>query len=107
MSCIKQTIKLKLCTINIGCSQKWIHFYINLQICNKIAILQHGEVIINTTMPELLSTISKEKFTLYLNEPCLAPLSDYSMRVVDSTTLEMQLDKNESISDLVIEYLGS
>jgi ABC-2 type transport system ATP-binding protein len=72
------------------------------QLCRTIAIINHGELVENTTMKKLLAKLDKETFVLDLeSELKSAPdIPNCTCRLVDSATLEVDITKNRSLNDL-------
>ncbi|MBV6259104.1 ABC transporter ATP-binding protein, partial [Pseudomonas aeruginosa] len=72
------------------------------QLCRNIAIIDHGEIVQNTSMRDLLMTLHSETFLLDLkNVQALPPTLDgYPTRLVDDHTLEVQVEKSQGINDL-------
>ncbi len=74
-------------------------------LCRNIAIIDHGEIIQNTDMKSLLSTLDIETFVLDLREPvqvCPA-VEGMEIRLVDGSTLEASLPKRKSLNNLFAE----
>ena len=69
-------------------------------LCKNIAIIDQGNIIENTSMKALLGTLQMETFVLDLKEPIdTAPHIDtYSLQLVDETTLEVEIPKEQSIN---------
>ncbi|MEH6353589.1 ABC transporter ATP-binding protein [Pseudomonas sp. 3JA] len=72
------------------------------QLCRNIGIIDHGTIVENTSMRQLLSQLHVETFLLDLkNDLTTAPqLMGYPARLVDSHTLEVQVDKAVGITGL-------
>ncbi|WP_420232148.1 ABC transporter ATP-binding protein [Pseudomonas sp. ABY48] len=72
------------------------------QLCRNIGIIDHGVIVENTSMRQLLSQLHVETFLLDLkNDLTTAPqLMGYPARLVDSHTLEVQVDKAVGITGL-------
>jgi ABC-2 type transport system ATP-binding protein len=72
------------------------------QLCRNIGIIDHGTIIENTGMKTLLNKLHVETFLLDLKDPMqTAPqLAGYPSRLVDSHTLEVQVDKTIGITAL-------
>ncbi|SCZ45859.1 MULTISPECIES: ABC transporter ATP-binding protein [unclassified Pseudomonas] len=72
------------------------------QLCRNIGIIDHGTIVENTSMRQLLSQLHVETFLLDLkNDLATAPqLMGYPARLVDSHTLEVQVDKAVGITGL-------
>jgi ABC-2 type transport system ATP-binding protein len=69
-------------------------------LCRNIAIIDRGLIIENTSMKRLLSKLHTETFVLDLDEPCAAipETTDYVLRTIDPTTLEVDLDKKQDLN---------
>lgn len=72
------------------------------QLCRNIGIIDHGKIVENTSMRQLLSQLHVETFLLDLKGDLkTAPqLIGYPARLVDHRTLEVQVDKSVGITGL-------
>ncbi|MCG6575542.1 ABC transporter ATP-binding protein [Pseudomonas sp. AF32] len=72
------------------------------QLCRNIGIIDHGTIVENTSMRQLLSQLHVETFLLDLKGDLkTAPqLAGYPTRLVDHHTLEVQVDKTVGITGL-------
>ena len=72
------------------------------QLCKNIAIIDHGEIVENTSMKDLLSRLDVQGFVLDLNKPINeAPIIDgFPMRLDDPTTLVAAVLKDKNINEL-------
>ncbi|MFV3016868.1 ABC transporter ATP-binding protein, partial [Pseudomonas sp. KHB2.9] len=72
------------------------------QLCRNIGIIDHGTIVENTSMRNLLGQLHVETFLLDLKTERSAPpqLLGYPCRLVDSRTLEVQVDKAMGITAL-------
>jgi ABC-2 type transport system ATP-binding protein len=72
------------------------------QLCRHIGIIDHGRIVENTSMRELLKQLHVETFVLDLHDSQLLPpeLDGYPTRLVDANTLEVQVDKSQGVTDL-------
>jgi ABC-2 type transport system ATP-binding protein len=79
------------------------------QLCRNIAIIDHGRIVENTSMRELLGTLHVETLLLDLKHPQLvAPaLQGYSVQLLDAHTLEVQVDKSQGISALFTQLAAA
>lgn len=70
------------------------------QLCRHIGIIDHGRIVENTSMRELLNKLHVETFLLDLKESqLLAPLLEgYNSRLVDDRTLEVQVEKSQGMT---------
>ncbi|MCZ6803069.1 MAG: ABC transporter ATP-binding protein [Proteobacteria bacterium] len=71
-------------------------------LCKNIAIIDQGEIIENTSMKHLLSKLNKETFIFDLVDPVDAlPLLDgFSGRLIDASTMEVEIVRERSINNL-------
>lgn len=72
------------------------------QLCRNIAIIDHGQIVENTSMRQLLAQLQVETFILDLKEP-LAPgleLAGYPCVQPDERTLEVQVNKELGMTGL-------
>ena len=71
-------------------------------LCNNIAILSDGVIVENTSMKKLLTKLNKETFVLYVdgNLENLPDTSEYVLKCVDSTTIEAEIVKGQSLNAL-------
>jgi ABC-2 type transport system ATP-binding protein len=72
------------------------------QLCRNIGIIDHGRIVENTSMRELLKKLHVETFLLDLKESLLVPpqLIGYPAQLLDHHTLEVQIDKDQGITEL-------
>ncbi|MBT2970497.1 MAG: ABC transporter [gamma proteobacterium symbiont of Ctena orbiculata] len=71
-------------------------------LCRNIAIIDHGRIVEQTSMTRLLSQLHTEVFLLNMAAPInRAPdLHDYRTTLVDSDTLEVEVDREQSMNQL-------
>ncbi len=71
-------------------------------LCESIAIIDHGKIIEDTNMKELINRLHSETFVLDLAEPLseLPVTNGYALRQIDSTTLEVDISKEQGINKL-------
>ncbi len=71
-------------------------------LCNNIAIIDHGITIEQTRMRTLLDRLHMETFVLYLANSIdeIPDCKDYSVRKIDDTTLEADINATKNISGL-------
>ncbi|KPA52913.1 ABC transporter [Photobacterium leiognathi subsp. mandapamensis] len=68
-------------------------------LCRNIGIINHGELIEHTSMKDLLGKLELETFILDIESQTQAPqLTGMNSQLVDSTTLEVELKKGESLN---------
>ncbi|KQQ68238.1 ABC transporter [Pseudomonas sp. Leaf127] len=72
------------------------------QLCRNIGIIDHGEIVQNMGMKQLLSTLTVETFVLDLKQSHTAAphLAGFPCKLIDDHTLEVQVDKNVGITAL-------
>lgn len=72
------------------------------QLCRNIGIIDHGQIVQNMGMKELLGTLTVETFLLDLKSAHQAApnLVGYPCRLIDNHTLEVQVDKSVGITAL-------
>jgi ABC-2 type transport system ATP-binding protein len=72
------------------------------ELCRNIAIIDHGEIVQNTDMKSLLSTLDIETFVLDIREPVTTvPVVDgIEFKIRDEFTLEASLPKQKSLNTL-------
>lgn len=72
------------------------------QLCRNIAIINHGQIIKNSSMKSLLSTLSSETLILDLANPLTNPpfLLGYETKLVDNQSLEVVVRKDQGINEL-------
>jgi len=72
------------------------------QLCRNIAIIDHGKIVENTSMRELLTTLQVETFILDLKKPLeyRPVLNGYEFKLADERTLEVQVLKNRGMTEL-------
>ncbi|WP_227429953.1 ABC transporter ATP-binding protein [Psychrobacter sp. I-STPA6b] len=80
------------------------------QLCRHIAILDHGEIRINTNMKDLLTQLSVETFVFDLAQPLSSIPSLQGVTEVvqpDALTLEVTLSENESLNAVFAQLSAS
>jgi len=71
-------------------------------LCRNIAIIDHGEIVENTTMKGLLGKLNVETIVLDLSRPLahLPELPGHTLRWVDELTIEADIRKEDSVNQL-------
>ncbi|TGK13861.1 ABC transporter ATP-binding protein [Leptospira fletcheri] len=71
-------------------------------LCKRIAIIDRGLIVENTSVKELLVKLDTETFILDLQEAVSVPpkLNGFLLRKVDDLTLEVEVNKTHSINEL-------
>ena len=74
-------------------------------LCRNIAIIDHGEIIENTSMKRLLSKLSTETFVLDLAKPIsrLPQFSKLSAKLRDESTLEVIMQRDDHMNQMFTE----
>lgn len=74
-------------------------------LCRNIAIIDHGQIVQNTSMKALLAQLTRETLVLDLSAPLTsAPtLEGYDVRLVDERTLEVDVEKGSGINTLFVQ----
>jgi ABC-2 type transport system ATP-binding protein len=74
-------------------------------LCNNIAIIHQGAIIENTSLNNLLSKLPVETFVFYLSEPItqLPIFNEFSARLIDAKTVEIDLEGDQSMSKIFTE----
>ncbi len=72
------------------------------RLCESIAIIDHGKIIEDTNMKALINRLHTETFILDLAEPIdvMPATNGYALRQIDSTTLEVDISKDQGINKL-------
>ncbi|KLU15696.1 MULTISPECIES: ABC transporter ATP-binding protein [Xenorhabdus] len=70
-------------------------------LCRNIGIIQHGELVENTSMKNLLSQLERETFLLDLLPKEAKPVIDgYDYRLIDAVTLEVDVKRGQGLNDV-------
>ncbi|MBD2812864.1 ABC transporter ATP-binding protein [Xenorhabdus sp. Vera] len=70
-------------------------------LCRNIGIIQHGELVENTNMKDLLSQLEVETFLFDLAEKGTMPVIEgYDYRLVDTATLEVDVKRGQGLNDI-------
>ncbi|MES2606844.1 MAG: ABC transporter ATP-binding protein [Pseudomonadota bacterium] len=71
-------------------------------LCRNIAMIDKGEIVVNTSMKELLQTLHQELFVFdTYNHLTAAPeLKGFDVKLVDETTLEIGIEKGQNLNDV-------
>ncbi len=75
------------------------------QLCKNMAIINHGKVIANYEINNLLQKVDVETIVLHLDKPLLQPFTfkNFNSRFVNPTTVEVYIDKAQTINELFNE----
>lgn len=71
-------------------------------LCKNIAIIDKGEIVVNTSMKSLLQKLQTETFVLYLTKPLasLSQITDFHLIQIDDTTLEVNIHQGQNLNQL-------
>jgi len=71
-------------------------------LCKNIAIINHGEIVENTSMKKLLSKLNKETFIFDTIDPIkeVPNLKNFDLKLIDSKTIEVEVDQRNNINEL-------
>lgn len=73
-------------------------------LCERIAIIDHGSIVEVASKKVLLNKLHQETFMLDLSRPISGPWqSRYAVRVIDDTTLEVDVTKDQGINGIFTE----
>ena len=75
------------------------------QLCKNIGIIDHGEIVVDTSMKDLLRKLDVQGFVLDLEEPLdnEPKIEGYNLRLDDPLTLVTAVNKEKSINNLFDE----
>jgi len=72
-------------------------------LCDRIAIINRGSIIQDTTKKQLLGLLNVETFIFDLKEPLLFELpasDDFAIKKIDAVTLEVECQKTQNLNDI-------
>ena len=71
-------------------------------LCKNIAIIDHGNIIENTSMKSLLGKLNTEIFIFDIATPLsiLPDIHQFKLSRIDDTTIEVEISKGQSLNDL-------
>lgn len=70
-------------------------------LCKNIAIIDHGEIVENTSVSKLLEKLQVETFVLTTENPIgVLPSMSFEIRKIDDYTLEVDVSRDQSMNDL-------
>lgn len=76
------------------------------RLCKNVAIIDHGEVIANSNMKSLISQLHTHTVIFELTKPLsgLPKLKGFSPRLIDFSTLEIEIHQSQSLNELFAEF---
>lgn len=71
-------------------------------LCRNVAIINHGEIIEQGSMKNVLNMLHTETFIFYLDNPLTEPFDfkDFSARILDESTIEVDMDSRQTLTNL-------
>ena len=77
------------------------------QLCKNIGIIDHGEIVVDTSMKDLLRKLDVQGFVLDLEEPLdnEPMIEGYNLRLDDPLTLVTAINKDKSINNLSLIHI--
>jgi ABC-2 type transport system ATP-binding protein len=71
-------------------------------LCKNLAIINNGNIVINSDLKSFLRQLDKEHFLLFTKEPIYdhLKLEPYQFNIIDSHTIEVEIPKNEPLNNL-------
>lgn len=71
-------------------------------LCRNIAMIDKGEIIVNTTMKSLLQTLNQELFVLdtHTHLATAPELPGFDVKFIDETTLEVGVTRQQNLNDV-------
>jgi len=75
-------------------------------LCRNIAIIDHGKLIENTSIRNLLQQLQFETFVLDLDKPVsnLPEIDGFKFTAIEDTVLEIEMDKQQTCNSLFEEF---
>lgn len=75
------------------------------QLCDHVAIINHGRLIESSDMPSLLRRLEHEYFILYLDHPLSQPIhcEECDITQLDEKTIEVRATKSRGIGQIIAE----
>jgi ABC-2 type transport system ATP-binding protein len=72
------------------------------QLCRNVAIIDHGEIIEHADMKSLINRLNVQTILLDIEKPIenTFKLDDYHHRMIDATTMEVEIHRSQSINEL-------
>jgi len=76
------------------------------QLCKNVAIIDHGEIIENADMKSMINRLHIQTLVFDLGKPIetLPDLPAYHYRLLDNTTLEVEVNKSQTLNELFNEF---
>ncbi len=76
------------------------------KMCRNVAIIDRGEIIENTSIKHLLSTLESETYILLTTAETkhFEPVEGYDLKRLDSFALRLELLRDQSIGDVILQF---
>ena len=75
-------------------------------LCNRIAIINRGSIVENTTKKKLIAKLDRQSFVFDLTEPATVRNDgSFLLRQIDETTVEVELTSSQTVND-IMHYFG-
>ncbi len=77
------------------------------QLCNQVAIIHHGQILTQSTIPELLATQTQHTYIFTTRHPLTSNLDlrSWNIVIIDEYTFEVVLPKDFSLNQIFVELL--
>ncbi len=76
------------------------------QLCNRVAIINKGEIIASGTMKDILGRLKKETIVVNLTKPVteeiLSSLSAYKPKKTDETAMELEIGEGKGLNEAIL-----
>ena len=71
-------------------------------LCNRVAIIDRGEIVSETTMKSLLSQLEQETLVFYLDKPLKKEpkIAGFTSRLVDDQILEVDIKRGQALNEV-------
>ena len=71
-------------------------------LCDQVAIIDHGEIVLETTMRALLAQLEQEVLIFYLEQPlqCDPKIEGFSYSMIDERTLEIEVKRGQALNEI-------
>lgn len=72
------------------------------RLCKNVAIIDRGEIIVNTEMKTLINRLNIQTFLLDLEKPIppLKALGNFKFRFIDDDSIEVEVERGQTINEL-------
>jgi len=72
------------------------------QLCNRVAIIHHGEIVAQSTIQELLINQTKQTYILTTQNPlpAIANVNSINYKIIDDYSFEITLNHGESLNEI-------